>query len=309
MSGSWYRLTFEFADGRSFRQRFDQRRALDCDYIDRQTYCLEGETIYVTASKIGCGDYSDCLLIRLDTKPLEKTICTLFCGTYPLAGGLQHTYVYTDFGKLPCRHHDFQCYGGVERGSSHIGESSDLELAIAIACNNPYDLREDYNRMKITLVSRFGDCSGIVYGVTGVCHQMANRILYACGSHPDVFDFTPSAILSYLAYGVYGNFLLSSESNWDRYLARCVQTVRDGRAVGAAADGCDPQAESVSVRERVLGELAAVAAPMQTFSQKALALELRTIGDDDAADKRLDLWIRHVFAGDSIGPRRSVCAS
>jgi len=295
-SGSWYRLTFAFSDGRSFRQRFDQRRALDSYYQDRQTYCVESKDFYVTTAKIRYGDFSDCLLIRIDTKPLEKTVCDLFCGVYPLNKALQHTYAYTAAGKAPCRHHNFQCYGDVERDRWNIRDSADLELAIAIACGNPYDAREDYSRMKITFVLQFGDCSGIVYGVTGVCHQMTNRILYACDSHPNVFDFTPSANLSYFAYGMYGNFLLTPyTTNWPFYLAWCKKIVKDGRAVAAQADELPPQAEQRSGEEEVIRELAAVAAPMQTFSQKALALELRTIGDDDAANKRLDLWIKHHF--------------
>ncbi len=297
LSGSWYRLTFVFSDGRSFRQRFNQRRALDSCYEDRQIYCIDGEDFYVTTFKVQCSDFSDCLWIRISTKPLEKTVCELFCGTYPLNAALQHTYVFTKVGKSPCRYHNFQCYGGVERDHWSIKDSADLELAIAIACSNPYDTREDYSRMDVSRFTKFGDCSGIVYGVTGVCHQMANRILYACNSHPNVFDFTPSAVLSYFAYGMYGNFLLAPHvSNWSSYLTWCKNTVKKGRAVAAQSDGLPPQAEADCSEEEILRELAAVAAPMQTFSQKALALELQTIGDDDTSNQRLDLWIRHHFA-------------
>jgi len=304
VSGSWYRLTFAFSNGRSFRQRFNQRWALETRYEDKQTYCIESEDFYVTTFKGQCGDYSDCLWIRIDTKPLEKTVCELFCGLYPLNIALQHTYAFTKAGKSPCRHHNFQCYGGVKRDRWSIKDSADLELAIAIACGNPYDAQENYSRMKITFVSQFGDCSGIIYGVTGVCHQMANRILYACDSHPNVFDFTPSAVLSYFAYGIYGNFVFSPHlSNWPLYLTWCKNLVNKGRAAAAQADGWPGQAEPDCSEEETLRELAAVAAPMQTFSQKALALELRTVGDDDTSNKRLDLWIRHLF-GDGFDPRK-----
>lgn len=299
LSGSWFRLTFLFADGRSFSQRFDQRRALDIGYRDRQSYNVAGEDFYVTTTKIQQGDFSDCLSIRIDRKPLPKTVCDLYCGAYPLNESLQHTYVYTTVGKAPCRHHNFQCYGGVTRGSYAIRDSADLELAIAIASGDPYDVREDYNRMKITLVSRFGDCSGIVYGVTGVCHQMANRILYACRSHPNIFDVAPSAVLSYFAYGVYGSFLLSLFlTDWPFYLARCVEEVENGRSAAGETAAAPRPAGPLAAREKIMRELAAAAAPMRTFSQKALDLELRTVGDDDAPNKRLDLWIRHAFAGE-----------
>lgn len=296
-SGSWFRLTFKFEDGRSFQQRFNQREALNNYYLNKQIHSVEGEEFHVTTTKIQYDDYPNCLLIHLDTKPLEETTYDLYSGSYPLEiKVLQHTYAFTKKGKQPYSFHNFNCYGEVDRNHYSIQYPADLELAIAIACKNPYNLKEKYDQKKITSFSQFGDCSGIVYGVTGVCHQMTNRILFACESHPEVFNFTPSAILSYYAYGLYGHaVLLPGYSNWTTYFAQCKQMVKNGRSSSQLADNDFMQTELLSIEKEITQELATVAAPMQTFSQKAIALEVQSIGDEDAPNKRLNLWITHSY--------------
>ena len=49
-----------------------------------------------------------------------------------------------------------------------------------------------------------GDSSGIVYGATGLCFQIANRILYASDGYPRLCPERSAKIL-YLIYGIYGN--------------------------------------------------------------------------------------------------------
>lgn len=44
---------------------------------------------------------------------------------------------------------------------------------------------------------------GIIWGVTGYCHQIANRVLYACVNHPTVAGVEGSNA-SYFIYGPYG---------------------------------------------------------------------------------------------------------
>ena len=67
------------------------------------------------------------------------------------------------------------------------GGDDSLRLAKAICCLDP-----DANRKNNTFNSRgdwnngdLGDCCGLIYGRTGVCHQMANRICAAATEHDD----------------------------------------------------------------------------------------------------------------------------
>lgn len=292
-----YRLTMTFSDGRVVSQRFDQKKALDSGYTHTQVYVVEGERISIVTSTTSVGDYSECLLIFIDNKPLKTTELNFCADCYDIAGGfLQHTYVYT----MPKGsyndddRYNFQCYGGVERNHHSLAVLGDLELAIALCCHNPYDLRSDYNVKRTLFLSKFGDSSGILYGVTGVCHQMANRILYACKDHPEVFDFTPSAKLSYVAYGVYGNALFTNESNWTTYLAECELLVREGRGQVSVDMNAIPVA--VLRQEALLHDkLIAYTANGMSFKQKALALEVEYLKDEELPNKRLELLINLAY--------------
>jgi hypothetical protein len=122
-------------------------------------------------------------------------------------------------------HTKFPCYGGVTGtglqypaklytawivGSKEIGRSvpADLRLACFIASGS-VQWRPVFDR-KTGGRYLFGDCSGIVYAVSGVCHQMANRILYATNGPkaPDDRDravvWPPSLTASYWVYGFFG---------------------------------------------------------------------------------------------------------
>lgn len=71
-------------------------------------------------------------------------------------------------------------------------------MAKAICCFDPDESRTDFGR-KIGGRLLAGDCCGIVYGVTGVCHQMANRILVGTGN-----GFMTSAAGYWLRVTTYG---------------------------------------------------------------------------------------------------------
>jgi hypothetical protein len=90
-------------------------------------------------------------------------------------GIVDHTYVISDRGdKWPCR--------GRSDGGDHICDGpANLELARCLA------------QADLT--------AGISYGMTGVCHQIANRILLPAGI---TVATARGARLSMFAYGVYG---------------------------------------------------------------------------------------------------------
>jgi hypothetical protein len=119
----------------------------------------------------------------------------------------------------------FPCYGGVTGpqlaypaklytawivGSKEIGFSVEADLRLACFISSAdVAWRPSFDR-KTGGRYGFGDCSGIIYAVTGVCHQMANRILYATNG-PTAGDggdravvWPPSLRSTYWVYGFFG---------------------------------------------------------------------------------------------------------
>lgn len=110
------------------------------------------------------------------------------CGTIRSVDAADHVFVIVrDYNgdKKFC----FDCYGGhgddpSEQQSldtcrvSCRGKCHSLRLAKAICCLNPNDSRIDFKNHEGGKLGN-GDSSGILYGYTGVCHQMANRIFAA----------------------------------------------------------------------------------------------------------------------------------
>ncbi len=120
----------------------------------------------------------------------------------------------------------FHCYGGVS--GSHqtypaITGRGDHRLAKAICCFNPDESRTDFDH-KTGGRLLLGDCCGIIYGVTGVCHQMANRIL--ASSNSGIMISAAGYWASVSAYGVYGSGGLVSGPTagmaWVAYYAACL---------------------------------------------------------------------------------------
>ncbi|MEZ4732287.1 MAG: hypothetical protein R3E79_34680 [Caldilineaceae bacterium] len=104
-----------------------------------------------------------------------------------------------------------------------LGGEYELTLARTISCFDPDDPRSDYDRHPSSELARFvaigklglGDCSGIVYGETGVCHQMANRICKAVtdfdvGNRADMTLYN----LTHTAYGQYGGKPDKTTPSW-----------------------------------------------------------------------------------------------
>ena len=109
----------------------------------------------------------------------------------------------------------FECWGGVARkpgqepdlhypAETFLAGEYELILARTICCFDPNDTRTDYKHRSGGKL-KLGDCSGIIYGRTGVCHQMANRICAAVTSI-DVGDRADMAAYnaSHAIWGTYG---------------------------------------------------------------------------------------------------------
>jgi hypothetical protein len=148
------------------------------------------------------------------------------CGYYdvvPLFGSAHHTYVQTHF--LDC-FIAFACYGGTylnpgphnvwpaELFSPGSGRAMGKEMPVdpvaakrmATFSSNP-DYRPVYDRTTGGY-NNLGDCSGLLYAIQGVCHQMCNRILWSGAENFDFFNasinWPPSLNFSRIVYGFWG---------------------------------------------------------------------------------------------------------
>ncbi len=104
---------------------------------------------------------------------------------------------------------NFDCYGGTSTDNhpedwiypalSFVATEAQLRLARTICCFDPNDIRTNYgNKPNLSPVEpsgklHLGDCSGIIYLHSGVCHQMANRICAAV-TNLDVGDLADMAM-------------------------------------------------------------------------------------------------------------------
>lgn len=114
--------------------------------------------------------------------PIKKEINLGLLGTISIDSGLDHTYV-----KSNNPYHVWPCWGGSSDGKPICSGDGNFSLANFIAYQIPPQLGDG--------------TAGIIYGVTGVCHQTANRILYPAGvTVKDARGYK----LSHFAYGTYG---------------------------------------------------------------------------------------------------------
>lgn len=131
----------------------------------------------------------------------------------PIASGTSHCtfadHTYVIARKHPLNDVNCPCYGIPRPGSTAVlfppVNNGDMHLVSAMI-NGCYDIKDCYN-------DHHDDC-GLIYGLQGVCHQMANRIL-STASHPDVIvmDNTNNSVkglsLSVAIYGFYGRTMQS----------------------------------------------------------------------------------------------------
>jgi hypothetical protein len=118
---------------------------------------------------------------------------------------------------------DFACYGGVtpdyhpeewvDVAGTYLGTADQLRLARVICCFDPDDQRDVYNLTPFYTEALFkpvgrlglGDCSGLIFGVTGVCHTMANRIAAAVTEQDaGAWAAMPAYYLTHFIWETYG---------------------------------------------------------------------------------------------------------
>ncbi len=282
----WYRLTITCKNGNTFSQRIDQSKSLEPRHTSTDYYYCKN-TGYGIKTRTNKDFGKDNLVITIvERGKLPITRSSFSAGAIPVSVPIiskiaEHTYVFTDAGD---RNINFPCWGDTNRNVSYINGMGDLELAIAIACYDPYDLRSNYNDHAGGIRSTggfFGDCSGICYGRTGVCHQMANRIMYALDGHPNVGSFTPSYPVSFQMYGVYG------KENWSGYLAECQNRVNRGRSMNTDVKEITPE----QVKEALLKS----SENMDSFTREAIRLEIAHEGSEELPNLRLKLLINTAF--------------
>lgn len=121
-------------------------------------------------------------------------------GAYRILAGLaDHTFVGTDDNPPVW----FNCAGGHSGPKLRypFGEDTgSLKFARAIADLDPAESKKEYNgKIKFSY--------GIIYGLNGFCHQMANRALWAT-SHKIKVNKARGYFCSWLLYGDYGNVFL-----------------------------------------------------------------------------------------------------
>jgi hypothetical protein len=149
-------------------------------------------------------------------------------GDVGVGGILHHAFavLYPDQGGRV----DFGCYGGTDRdpGKNLVfpadvyrpfidevnprPQGKSMRAALSVARGMAQftlrpDIRDSYGRTTGGYLNR-GDCSGLHYGVEGVCHQMCNRVLWAASgnlgfTHTNV-NWSPSMRVSHLLYGFWG---------------------------------------------------------------------------------------------------------
>jgi len=164
----------------------------------------------------------------------------------------EHAYVIAD-GE---RRTYFECYGGTNGPKNQypaelytgdliwykkLGKSVNADLTLAIVASSGQKAWREHFDRKTGGTWLFGDSSGIVYAVTGVCHQMANRVLYATnGPDNDQSDrcvvWPPSLSATVLVYGFFGGLKDIFPLYWKR-----VRDIYRGQAmaIGATAGGAD----------------------------------------------------------------------
>lgn len=281
----WFRLTIKCSNGNTFSQRIDQAKSLEPRHTSTDYYYFDN-ALYAIKTRTNRNDNKDNLVIYIEERgKLSTTRSEFSAGAVPVSYQIvdkiaDHTYVFTNaLGKEI----NFPCWGGTERNVVKLIAMGDLELAVAIVCYDPYDLRNNYDDHLggIRIVGEFfGDCSGICYARTGVCHQMANRIMYALDGHPIVESYTPSYKASYVLYGVYGD-------NWSSYLATCQTIVNRGRALKSNVK----EVTAEEIKEEILKN----AESMDSFEKDAISLEVYHEGDEDIQNLRLRLLVNTAF--------------
>lgn len=141
----------------------------------------------------GCSSYK---------QPALKSPAIGFCRPIEQAKFLDHTYVQTGDTF-------YKCHGGVDNGKQICSGISDVMAADKIAKGQIFTV----NGVKIN-----DGNAGIMYGWTGVCHQISNRILFPAQV---IVDKAAGYAVSSIIYGTYGagkREVSNLQHNKDSYL-------------------------------------------------------------------------------------------
>jgi hypothetical protein len=299
-----YRLTILFPDGGSMDTRIDQKYAREWLHTYTGYYFSPAtRKIYALKYRPSRDESKNTLNVYVIQRgKLPTTRAKFHAGVYPVIKPVHnpdHTYVLAEDGGQKI---NFPCWGGVDWDRQSISNiTGDLELAIAIACHDPFDRRITYDDLAHNFLpsdscTYFGDSSGLLYAFGGVCHQMANRILFALDPFIDdkgnkvyyIVNFAGGYNVSYWAYGVYGK-KTNFTTPWESYLTDCLNWVAVGRYINDGAE-----LETVTP-EQVKKELLRRTEFMDPFSRESIRLEIEHADDENLPDLRLKLLIDTAF--------------
>lgn len=119
--------------------------------------------------------------------------------------------------------------------------------------------------------------AGILYGLTGVCHQTANRILYPARV---LVSGASGYWASVLAYGTYGTSNLAALAEWVVRQARCSKISADlrAKALAARAKPAIKPAPADAALQAYLDKVDTL------YTQHARTLSLATLADAEPID-------------------------
>ncbi len=182
----------------------------------------------------------------------------------------------------------FDCYLGIDGPDNHPDAAKGdgaADFAKIICCMDPADIdRTVYGKpLTPTLLK---DSSGILYGLTGVCHQMCNRILFAAGR----LNFPDWWMVPYVVYGFYGNryrirspgFTSSRKYNWQEYLSAATLLFEGTPLTDDAIAAGVPE-----VRRKVL----AMTARYSDWAE-LIRMEVAEVGSIELPLKRAEFFLR-----------------
>ncbi|MDE6363001.1 MAG: hypothetical protein K2L86_01845 [Lachnospiraceae bacterium] len=199
----------------------------------------------------------------------------------PIASGISHCtladHTYVIARKHPLADVNCPCYGIPRSGSPEAllfsVNNGDMHLVSAMI-NGSYDIKNCY--------SDNHDNCGLIYGLQGVCHQMANRIL-STASQPNVLIMsnTDGSVkglrLSVTIYGFYGR---TRQSFAQRLFD--ITEATDAASIPSFKDFTDSILHKINCSAQISSE-----------TKEILREEITGISTPDS---RLDIMCRHAFS-------------
>jgi len=238
--------------------------------------------------------------------------------------GVDHTSVVVDDLQ-------FGCSGDVGKAGDRVlitGSGVNKNFARTIGAFDPGGSRKDYDRAFWDLKHitdpnlaflALGDCCGLVYGVQGVCHTMANRILLAGGKRTVNFELkSASGVLSWFLYGYYGRMAVtpyvSIPAPWPLYLSLCESAhklVSSNRVNSVAEFMYTMKMEQAQKQMKVyidsfIKELKTSNALDDSLYVSVMQHELSNIESKDLATSRVDTFLRKNISNASNSDMNSI---